>query len=155
MTVQHETEIQARVVEVGALLDRQHAALDELEAWSRRQRVLVEAGDGEGLLDLLRVRGELIERAEAGSATLARLRAQMEATPPGREALRTLAERFLAIEAMAGRVADRDREDEASLRAHMSRIAGELAELAMGRRALGAYGPGANAAGPRFQDRKG
>lgn len=155
MTVQQTNDLEARVTELTALLERQHAALDELDAVSRRQRALIDAGDGMGLLALLRMRGVLIERAEAGSATLARLRQELETVPPGREALTRLASRFLAIETIAGRIAGRDREDEALLRDKRDKVAGTLAELAMGRRALGAYAAPPGVPSPRYQDRRG
>ncbi|MFA6043440.1 MAG: hypothetical protein WC718_00525 [Phycisphaerales bacterium] len=155
MTEPHTHSIEARITELTALLERQHAALDELDAISRRQRALIEAADGAGLLELLRGRAVLVERAEAGSVTLARLRQELDAAPPGREALSKLASRFLAVEAIAGRIAERDRHDEALLKAQRDRVAGELAELAMGRRAMGAYGPSTAAQSPRYQDRNG
>lgn len=155
----HEASVEAKVTELRALLDRQHAALDELDALSKRQRALIDAADGPGLLGLLRARAGLLEKAEAGAATLARLRVELEAERPGREAMEELKERFAAIEGIAMRIAGRDREDEALLRRQRDRVAGELAELAMGRRAFGAYTPaggerGAGAQAPRYQDRR-
>ena len=157
----HDASVDAKITELNALLDRQHAALDELEAISRRQRALIEAADGPGLLALLKSRAGLLEKAEAGAATLARLRLELESVLPGREALAELHGRFGAIEAIAGRIAGRDREDEALLRHQRDRVAGELAELAMGRRAMGAYTVSGAAGGvggvqaPRYQDRRG
>lgn len=151
----HEAGVEAKITELRALLDRQHAALDELDAISRRQRALIEAADGPGLLSLLKSRAGLIEKAEAGAATLARLRQELELAPPGREALAGLHDRFAAIEGIAGRIAGRDREDEALLCRQRDRVAGELAELAMGRRAMGAYTASGGAQSPRYQDRRG
>lgn len=149
------TTIEARITELTALLERQHAALGELDAISRRQRALIEAADGGGLLELLRGRAVLVERAEAGSVRLARLREELGAATLARDTLAALAGRFLELESIAGRIAERDREDEAILKIQRDRVAAELAELAMGRRAVGAYGPSGAAQSPRYQDRNG
>lgn len=139
-----------------ALLDREAWLLGELDSLSRSQRALVERNEGERLLAVMGERDTLLAELARAAASVDRMRAEWTRVEPALPAKQSadVRARLAAVTTLADDIARRDREDGAAMRARRDALAGELAGLTTGRRAVGAYGPaGTNAA--RFQDTEG
>jgi hypothetical protein len=137
-----------------SLVERQAALYGALDALSQRQTELVDAGDAEGVLAILRQRQTIVEEivSVAEEARPYRDRLASEELEP--EARERLSQRVGSIERLASEISDRDERDRRSLAASRERVAAELAEVGRGRRALNAYGAGGQS-GAKFQDREG
>jgi len=141
-----------------AIVERQFALYGALDALSQKQTELVDAGDAEGVLAILRQRQgiveEIVDLAERARVYRDQLGSGAAGVAPG--ARERLTSRVGAIERLADEINARDERDRQSLAASRERIARELAEVGRGRRAVSAYGASdSGTAGARFQDREG
>lgn len=138
-----------------ALLDHEAWMLGELDSLSRGQRAMVERDDGEGLLAAMGERETLLAELTRAATTVDRMRGewpQFEAALTHQQTA-DLRMRLAAVTTLTDGIARRDREDGAAMRTRRDALAGELAGLTTGKRAVGAYGTAA--AAPRFQDTHG
>lgn len=138
-------------------LDALTRAYGQLDALSRRQRDLIDAGDMDRLLALLSERQTLvieIERASPGFDLGRRLwEERAESLPLARA--NELRRRVRAIEQMAQDIAERDKQAALELGRLRDDLSGQMAGLGRANAAVSAYRPANESAGPRFQDRKG
>ena len=139
------------------LVERQFALYGALDALSQRQTELVDAGDADGVLGILRQRQAIVEEIVEITEHAREFRERLASDEGLAHATRErLARRVGAIERLADEINERDERDKRSLAASRERVASELAEVGRNRRAVSAYGAGeAGAGGPRFQDREG
>lgn len=139
-----------------SLVERQHALYGALDALSQRQTELVDAGDAEGVLAILRQRQSIVEEIVSVSEEARPYRDRLASGEIEPEARERLSQRVGSIERLASEISERDERDRKALAASRERVAAELAEVGRGRRAVNAYGTGsAGQTGARFQDREG
>lgn len=138
------------------LVERQCALYGALDALSQRQTELVEAGDAEGVLAVLRSRQEILDELSVVAERQRPLRDRWASSlalieMPVRE---RIAARVHAMERLAAEINERDERDRERLEEQRDSIANELASVGKTRRAVSAYGE-APSYGARFQDREG
>lgn len=138
------------------LVEHQADLYAQLDALSRRQTVLVEAGDAEQVLEVLRERQAVLDELVAVSDRIRPFRERwtdaIAAIPPGdRE---RIASRVQSIERIAEQINERDERDRHRLAEQRDSVSSELADVGRSRRAVSAYGPMPSHS-PRFQDREG
>lgn len=141
---------------IEALLGRQQALFDRLDALGQRQSELIEGDEADGLLELLSERQRLIDGIAEVSGLLepfkSRWAAVMEELPGAqRERVRR---RLDALAGLTARIAQRDEADRQNLERRRDAVAMELAQVSRGRGALAAYGGGRPVSGAKFQDRE-
>lgn len=139
-----------------ALVERQGALYATLDALSQHQSGLVEIGDAEGVLEVLRSRQCVLDELASIADEQRPLRDRWASSlamidPPARE---QMAARVRAMERVAAEINERDERDREKLAAQRDGIACELASVGRTRRAVSAYGA-AKPHGARFQDREG
>ncbi|MDX9910884.1 MAG: hypothetical protein RBS39_03530 [Phycisphaerales bacterium] len=141
------------------LVRTQCALYEELLALGAKQRELVHAGDGAGVMEVVTRRGAIIERLAAlqGEADarggIDACVARESRGMPGIAA--EVARHRARVAEIGARLARDDAEDIESLREASGEVAAELDRVGSGRRAVGAYsGAGSGAGMARFQDRR-
>jgi hypothetical protein len=145
----------SRTERVGRALARQLDLYRRLDSLSRRQGVLIDDDDTDGLLTVLGERQAIVDEIAAIGASLEPIRHRWEAFLQGlpastREHMRSLVD---ALAEVAGVVAGRDEADRGRLELRRTAVGRELASVARGRSAVVAYG-GPGAPVPFFQDRE-
>lgn len=134
-----------------ALLDEQREALMALDLARPERRALMASQDASGLLALLARRDAMVARLGMAARSGRAAQRQWESSPQPEWRLREVQQRLDMLTAMHARVLEGDIEDQSLLAARREEIARELAGVANGRKANGAYAdhlPG----GARFQD---
>ncbi len=139
-----------------ALVERQGALYATLDALSQHQSGLVEMGDAEGVLEVLRSRQGVLDELATIADEQRPLRDRWASSlamidPSARE---EMAARVRAMERVAAEINKRDERDREKLAAQRDGIASELASVGRTKRAVSAYGA-APSYGARFQDREG
>lgn len=141
---------------LGRLLDEQLALAGTLDEMSREQTQTLAAGDAEGVLEIVCERDGIVQRmadlaveVEPFVRRMGSLASQMH--PEDRTALRARLDR---LDEMLGAIEERDAADRAVLESRREALGRDLATLAKGRHAHGAYG-GDGGVAPLFQDRQG
>lgn len=137
-------------------LDAHGVLFERLNALSLSQGALIDSDDTDRLLSVLGERQAAIEELDASGRELEIIRAKWEALLPQMESSwrSDIAARLESITQLAGTIARRDEADRQRLSAARGRVAAELAELSIARRAAGAYA-GAAGVAARYQDRQG
>lgn len=139
-----------------ALVERQGSLYETLDALSIRQTELVEMGDADGVLAVLRERQQVLDELVAVSEEIRPFRERWADTVGVLEQAdrELVAARVAATERLAERINERDRLDRDRLVAQRDQTATELAGVGRSRQAVAAYGA-AWKPGPTFQDREG
>jgi len=121
-----------------------------------RQRALIEAGDGQGLLSLLTERQQLIDRLLATQDALQQSLSAFERERPTiDQARRKRIEAAMdAVSALLAKVMNQDSADQALLVQSRSAVRDELGRLGTSHKAHAAYGRAAQR-GSRYTDHKG
>lgn len=142
---------------LGAILDRQRALLGQIDALSERQSLLIGASDTDRLLGLLAERARLAKELGDLGHQFARYSEQWDDVVASVDAAQARAWRGVldGLRRTAERIAERDLEDSAAIRAAQENLTRRLAGVGQGRAAAAAYGGAGPRGGPRYQDRKG
>jgi len=141
--------------QVLAALEEQRSLYARLDELSQTQGRMIESGDSDGLLDVLRQRQEIILEIEAVGRRLAPVKQRWDQFLRSLDAdtKQLVQHRLEALTRLAGTVAERDESDRARLAERRDQIARDLGGLNRGRDAASAYRP-TGAHGPRYQDRE-
>lgn len=137
-------------------LDAHGVLFEKLNALSLSQSGLIDANDTERLLSVLGERQAAIGELDASRRELESVRTRWEGLLPQMESSwrSDIAARLESIAQIATAITRRDEADRQRLSAARGRVAAELADLSIARRAAGAYAGGAGVSA-RYQDRQG
>lgn len=139
-----------------ALVERQSALYASLDALSQHQTMLVEAGDAQGVLEVLQSRQGLLDELAKIAEEQRPLRERWanSLSTIDAQTRERMAQRVRAIERLAAEISERDERDRELLAAQRDGIASALSTVGATRRAVSAYGVSPEP-GARFQDREG